>query len=114
MINEEINKAIAEKVMGWCYHDVVQNDYGKHCKKCLLPLISLIEQPDMNFATEIHAAFQAVEKMKIGHFFELGTDIGGWYCKLFYFDGADKVEFITEEASTPSMAICLVALQAVS
>ena len=115
---EEINKAIAEKVMGWCYHDVVQNDYGKHCKKCLLPLLSLIEEPDMNFSTEIHAAWQVVEKM---------LDPGLYKLKLEFIgmieDPAWEAKFITvhsrpfvvgEVAKTPSMAICLAALKAIS
>ena len=110
MVKNEIDRLVAEKVMGWTYSHTEEWGgifYDKKDKmfNSLLP----------GFATDIKHSWQVVEKMREkGYEFnsvwdidkrfhaEFGKNEGGLW---MYYKGIDEL---------PSMAICLAALKAVS
>ena len=97
MTNEEINKAIAEKVMKF---------------------ITKYEGEYYPYSTDIRYAWQVVEKMrKKGWLFEIGcTPLGGWYVDISAYDakGNQILKAIVANQDSGQLAICLAALKAVS
>jgi hypothetical protein len=118
MTPEQINKAVAEKILNECFHDWQEVDMTFEidyvCKKCGLETYVC-----QDYSVNISAAWQVVEKMR-----EKGFN----YC-VSYAENAEtmrrhKVQFypcnpplkVTHAgfAETAPMAICIAALKAVS
>jgi hypothetical protein len=113
MIDAELNKLIAEKVMGWCkihclpggnqLYGAQPDDYDLYPSN---PRLS--EVP--NYANDIEHAWQVVEKLC-----ERWPDVGvsrtenGWGCSW----GMDGAGWQWIEAETVTRAICLAAVAAV-
>ncbi len=125
MTNEEINKAIAEKVMGKCWHepreairsfqDSHNTSYTNYCPKCE----TFGTKPNKDFCTDISAAWQVVEKMREkGFMYDLfdcyeATETHGCTFTVPVEPEIDEI-IACEHADTAPLAICLAALRALS
>ena len=121
MDNQEIDRQIAEKVMGWKFirkfeerlefQGIIAESFLFQ-KPCGIQIdVPVVFDPSIDIA----CAFEVVEKMKELNFKVNIDNIGcekdwGWYCKFRNFSkGISRAK----HADTPEMAICLAALEAV-
>lgn len=105
MTNEEINRAIAEKVMGWILVSTRVCDHWEDEKGVHRGLYS-----DWYPTERIDHAWQVVEKLKTKYKVMVGTmweKEEDWWCEL------DDGQKIYANADTAPLAICLAALEAV-
>ena len=107
MTNEEINKAIAEKVMEYVIEDIKKDGS------------LIVDTPDgflfgFSPTSDIRHAWQVVEKMREkGYNIQLHNCDGGNWQVDFYDYTQDTVEGIAYEETVP-LAICRAALKAIS
>lgn len=110
MTPEEINKQVADKVMGWEIAEGFPSLHHRSGRKRFA-----VKTP--SFTTDIAAAWQVVEKIqRNGWLFEVGyTPLGGWYADISAYDakGNQTMKAIVASKESAPMAICLAALKAV-
>ncbi len=107
MKDREIDRQIAEKVMGWWIDDILGHYYWEsNDSDCFTVRLFRDWQPSTNIAH----AFEVVEKLHL---------VADFFLTYHAVDNLWEVDFTTDdgdhlaEAGTPSMAICLAALEAV-
>lgn len=108
MTNQEINEAVAEKVLGW-----IKPPATSVLKPMwVAPPMGTVYPELPNFCTDIADAWVIAEKY--GYAFQLTQSLGEWTCTFVYKINERGVgQYISANADTAPMAICLTALKAV-
>ena len=107
----EIDRQIAEKVMGWSkpskgrYWEEDSPDGSRYMQHGAT--FGVVWQPSVNIAH----AFEVAEKMKERRQYLYLIDSSGDYWNAEFFNATGKNH--SHKADTPSMAICLAALEAI-
>lgn len=131
MTPDKINKAVAEKIMGACWHenyayieatndDRIPSWICKDCDDFLgFAQFSNTEKPDIHhtgYSTNIQAAWQVVEKMRDnGWWVDMYCDPTGTALWWFGFSigSGPSIKYRKANHTLAPMAICLAALKAI-